>query len=163
MRGIVPDAILDRRDKIAFSTPDRMWARSLQPWFVRTFSSDAARSLPWLKRRRSAAGARAAHRAVGAVRLRSLADNQRDTLDRAVQCRNVPERRLAYFALDVPHKGQASHIHISEIVGNLRRLGWHIDLFAPEPASEGRTRRPIERIVVYSAVIARAIVAPAPL
>ena len=68
-----------------------------------------------------------------------------------------PERRLAYFALDVPHKGQASHIHISEIVDNLRRLGWHIDLFAPEPASEGRTRRPIERIVVYSAVIARAI------
>ena len=49
MRGIVPDAILDRRDKVAFSTPDRMWARSLQPWFVRTFSSDAARSLPWLK------------------------------------------------------------------------------------------------------------------
>jgi len=49
MRGIVPDAILDRRDKVAFSTPDRMWARSLQPWFVRTFSSEAARSLPWLK------------------------------------------------------------------------------------------------------------------
>jgi asparagine synthase (glutamine-hydrolysing) len=49
MRGIVPDQILDRRDKIAFSTPDRMWAQSLQPWFVRTLSSDAARSLPWLK------------------------------------------------------------------------------------------------------------------
>jgi asparagine synthase (glutamine-hydrolysing) len=49
MRGIVPDVILDRRDKVAFSTPDRMWARSLQPWFVRTLSSDAARSLPWLK------------------------------------------------------------------------------------------------------------------
>lgn len=68
-----------------------------------------------------------------------------------------PERRLAYFALDVPHKGQASHIHISEIVNNLRRLGWRVDLFAPEPASEGRARRPIERIVVYSAVIARAV------
>jgi glycosyltransferase involved in cell wall biosynthesis len=68
-----------------------------------------------------------------------------------------PERKLAYFALDVPHKGQASHIHINEIIDNLRRLGWHIDLFAPEPASEGRTRRPIERIVVYSAVIVRAI------
>ena len=49
MRGVVPDQILDRRDKVAFSTPDRMWARSLQPWFVRTFTSEAARSLPWLK------------------------------------------------------------------------------------------------------------------
>src|SRR5262249_56199825 len=38
--------------------------------------------------RRGAAGARAANRAVGTVRLRSLADNQRDTLDRTVQCRN---------------------------------------------------------------------------
>ncbi len=49
MRGIVPDPILDRRDKIAFSTPDRMWARALQPWFARTLSSDAARALPWLR------------------------------------------------------------------------------------------------------------------
>jgi asparagine synthase (glutamine-hydrolysing) len=49
MRGIVPDPILDRRDKVAFATPDRMWARALKPWFVRTLSSDAARSLPWLK------------------------------------------------------------------------------------------------------------------
>src|SRR5262249_56329863 len=38
--------------------------------------------------RRGAAGARAANLAVGTVRLRSLADNQRDTLDRTVQCRN---------------------------------------------------------------------------
>jgi hypothetical protein len=42
-----------------------------------------------------------------------------------------PERRLAYFALDVPHKGQASHIHISEIVNNLRRLGWRVDCLRP--------------------------------
>ena len=63
-----------------------------------------------------------------------------------------PEYRLAYFALDVPHKGQASHIHIKEIVSNLRRLGWRIDLFAPEPANDGRARRPLERIVVYSRV-----------
>jgi glycosyltransferase involved in cell wall biosynthesis len=69
----------------------------------------------------------------------------------------LPERRLAYFALDVPHKGQASYIHISEIVSNLRRLGWRVDLFAPEPASDGRARRPFERLVVYSAVIARAM------
>jgi hypothetical protein len=58
-----------------------------------------------------------------------------------------PERRLAYFALDVPHKGQASHIHISEIVGNLRRLGWRIDLFAPQPASAGHARSISSRMV----------------
>lgn len=61
--------------------------------------------------------------------------------------------RLAYFALDVPHKGQASYIHISEIITNLRRLGWQVDLFAPEPAGDGRSRRPFERVVVYSLVI----------
>jgi glycosyltransferase involved in cell wall biosynthesis len=37
------------------------------------------------------------------------------------------------MALDVPHRGQASFIHITEMVANLRTLGWHIDLFAPSP------------------------------
>jgi asparagine synthase (glutamine-hydrolysing) len=49
MRGLVPDAILDRRDKIAFSTPDRMWAEQLGPFFKRTLTSDTARALPWLR------------------------------------------------------------------------------------------------------------------
>jgi asparagine synthase (glutamine-hydrolysing) len=48
MRGLVPDAILDRRDKIAFSTPDRMWGQALRPFFERTLTSDVARALPWL-------------------------------------------------------------------------------------------------------------------
>jgi glycosyltransferase involved in cell wall biosynthesis len=65
--------------------------------------------------------------------------------------------RVAYFALDVPHKGQASYIHISEIINNLRRLGWRVDLFAPEPASDGRSRRPVERVVIYSLVILRTL------
>src|SRR5271154_1003796 len=68
-----------------------------------------------------------------------------------------PERRLAYFALDVPHKGQATHIHISEIVNNLRRLGWHIDLFAPEPAPSGRARPVPARMLEYLRVMARII------
>jgi asparagine synthase (glutamine-hydrolysing) len=49
MRGLVPDAILDRRDKIGFATPDRLWAQALRPWFARVLGSDAARSLPWLR------------------------------------------------------------------------------------------------------------------
>jgi glycosyltransferase involved in cell wall biosynthesis len=68
-----------------------------------------------------------------------------------------PERRLAYFALDVPHKGQASHIHISEIINNLRRLGWQIDLYAPEPAASGRARSIPARALEYARVMARII------
>ncbi len=32
MRGLVPDAILDRRDKIGFATPERAWLTALRPW-----------------------------------------------------------------------------------------------------------------------------------
>lgn len=32
MRGIVPDVILDRRDKIGFATPERHWLATLRPW-----------------------------------------------------------------------------------------------------------------------------------
>lgn len=32
MRGIVPDPILDRRDKIGFATPERAWLASLGTW-----------------------------------------------------------------------------------------------------------------------------------
>jgi asparagine synthase (glutamine-hydrolysing) len=49
MRGLVPDAILDRRDKIGFATPDRLWAHALRPWFQRVLGSDTARAMPWLK------------------------------------------------------------------------------------------------------------------
>jgi asparagine synthase (glutamine-hydrolysing) len=48
MRGLVPDAILDRRDKIGFATPDRLWAQSLRPWFRSVLASDTARQIPWL-------------------------------------------------------------------------------------------------------------------
>jgi asparagine synthase (glutamine-hydrolysing) len=48
MRGIVPDAILDRRDKIGFATPERSWLASLKPWVEEVFASDAARGMPVL-------------------------------------------------------------------------------------------------------------------
>jgi asparagine synthase (glutamine-hydrolysing) len=32
MRGLVPDAILDRRDKIGFQTPEQRWLSVLAPW-----------------------------------------------------------------------------------------------------------------------------------
>ncbi|HYH09777.1 MAG TPA: asparagine synthase (glutamine-hydrolyzing) [Thermoanaerobaculia bacterium] len=46
MRGIVPDEILDRRDKIGFSTPERTWMTSLRDWTVATLTSDTARAIP---------------------------------------------------------------------------------------------------------------------
>jgi asparagine synthase (glutamine-hydrolysing) len=32
MRGLVPDEILDRRDKIGFATPAGSWLLALRPW-----------------------------------------------------------------------------------------------------------------------------------
>ncbi|HKS27267.1 MAG TPA: asparagine synthase (glutamine-hydrolyzing) [Pyrinomonadaceae bacterium] len=48
MRGIVPEAILERRDKIGFATPERSWLAALKPWVEQVFASDAARSIPVL-------------------------------------------------------------------------------------------------------------------
>jgi asparagine synthase (glutamine-hydrolysing) len=48
MRGLVPDAILDRRDKIGFVTPEQQWMRSLQPWVEATLQSEKAKTIPAL-------------------------------------------------------------------------------------------------------------------
>jgi asparagine synthase (glutamine-hydrolysing) len=47
MRGIVPQAILARRDKVAFTTPIHQWLVSLGPWVKATLGSDKFRSLPF--------------------------------------------------------------------------------------------------------------------
>ncbi|CAB3901008.1 Asparagine synthetase [glutamine-hydrolyzing] 1 [Achromobacter insuavis] len=48
MRNIVPDAILDRRDKIGFETPELQWLRVLAPQIRGWLSEDAG--APFLKR-----------------------------------------------------------------------------------------------------------------
>jgi asparagine synthase (glutamine-hydrolysing) len=45
MRGIVPDPILDRRDKIGFATPEQRWLKTLRPWVEETLASERARSI----------------------------------------------------------------------------------------------------------------------
>ncbi len=45
MRGIAPDAILDRRDKIGFATPEQSWLTTLRPWVTATLVSDRARAI----------------------------------------------------------------------------------------------------------------------
>jgi asparagine synthase (glutamine-hydrolysing) len=46
MRGIVPDTILARRDKIAFATPERNWLGQLSSWVERVLSSETAVRIP---------------------------------------------------------------------------------------------------------------------
>jgi asparagine synthase (glutamine-hydrolysing) len=48
MRGIVPDAILDRRDKIGFATPEQRWLGELRPWLSDALSPDRLRRVPAL-------------------------------------------------------------------------------------------------------------------
>jgi len=47
MRGIVPEVVLARKDKIGFATPERAWLQSLKPWVESTFVS--GESIPALK------------------------------------------------------------------------------------------------------------------
>lgn len=48
MRGIVPDPILDRKEKLGFVTPEFSWLRALRPWVEEVLSSETARRLPAL-------------------------------------------------------------------------------------------------------------------
>ena len=48
MRGLVPNAILDRRDKIGFATPERQWLGAVAPWVDRLLAHEAARRIPAL-------------------------------------------------------------------------------------------------------------------
>jgi asparagine synthase (glutamine-hydrolysing) len=51
MRGIVPDVILDRADKIGFDTPEQQWLFALTPWIERTLFGADPRGLPVLDHR----------------------------------------------------------------------------------------------------------------
>jgi asparagine synthase (glutamine-hydrolysing) len=51
LRGLVPDAILDRRDKIGFATPERGWLKRIEGWVTPILASDAARALQELSER----------------------------------------------------------------------------------------------------------------
>jgi asparagine synthase (glutamine-hydrolysing) len=42
LRGLVPDPILERRDKIGFATPEAQWLRSLDPWAQTVLASGRA-------------------------------------------------------------------------------------------------------------------------
>jgi asparagine synthase (glutamine-hydrolysing) len=48
MRGIVPDTVLDRRDKIGFATPERSWLTQLEGSVRSALDGEVAASLPFL-------------------------------------------------------------------------------------------------------------------
>jgi asparagine synthase (glutamine-hydrolysing) len=48
MRGIVPDVILDRKDKIGFVTPEKKWLRQVQAWGDRMLRLDTVQHIPAL-------------------------------------------------------------------------------------------------------------------
>ncbi len=50
MRGIVPNAILDRRDKVGFATPEKKWLQQVNGWVQQLLDSRAGHSAPFLDR-----------------------------------------------------------------------------------------------------------------
>lgn len=49
MRGIVPDQVLERRDKVGFPTPEREWLMAHRPFVERVLKGEAARMIPALR------------------------------------------------------------------------------------------------------------------
>jgi len=49
MRGLVPDAVLDRRDKIGFATPDGAWMLKSQKWVDGVLYGEKAHQTPALQ------------------------------------------------------------------------------------------------------------------
>jgi glycosyltransferase involved in cell wall biosynthesis len=80
-----------------------------------------------------------------------LADTTSSSLARA------DTRRLCYLALDVPHRGQASFIHIGEMVKNLGERGWKVDLYAPAPLASGEQPLLIWRLLAQAQIVWRAL------
>ncbi|MEM0982933.1 MAG: asparagine synthase (glutamine-hydrolyzing) [Planctomycetota bacterium] len=52
MRGIVPDEILDRRDKVGFTTPIASWLGALGSWVEGVLTSETAHRMPGLDQER---------------------------------------------------------------------------------------------------------------
>jgi asparagine synthase (glutamine-hydrolysing) len=49
MRGLVPEGVPGRKDKIGFATPELRWLRALGPWVEALLRGEALRSIPALR------------------------------------------------------------------------------------------------------------------
>lgn len=59
LRGLVPEEILARRDKIGFATPESAWFKELYPWIEERLSGETLRMLPFFDPERTRAEWRA--------------------------------------------------------------------------------------------------------
>lgn len=62
---------------------------------------------------------------------------------------------LVYLSLQATIEGQASHAHVHEIIGGLKRRGWRIRLFEPGYATASKAPGPLARLVEFVAVQVR--------
>lgn len=59
---------------------------------------------------------------------------------------------LAYLCLEAPREGQASYVHVHEIISGLTRRGWTVDLVAPSYSGEWRRPGLMARLLQYAAM-----------
>jgi asparagine synthase (glutamine-hydrolysing) len=84
MRGVVPDAVLDRTDKVAFETPEADWLEDASPWVDKTLAEAAARQIVpvhveavrslWMRRHHWSGGTTGLWRAVSLLRWAQLVE-----------------------------------------------------------------------------------------
>ncbi len=71
----------------------------------------------------------------------------------------MTERRVAYLTLEAPRVGQASHVHVTEIIAGLQHRGWSVLLFRPSytdrAVKPGTARRLFEYALVQLRMWAR--------
>lgn len=48
VRGIVPDPILDRKDKFGFPTPEHSWLNAMRPWFKSVMEGETPKGIPFI-------------------------------------------------------------------------------------------------------------------
>lgn len=58
-------------------------------------------------------------------------------------------RRLAYLTLEAPRAGQASYVHVKEIVEGLRRRGWEVRLLQPAYTDAAAKPGAVGRVAEY--------------
>jgi glycosyltransferase involved in cell wall biosynthesis len=63
----------------------------------------------------------------------------------------VTDRKsLAYLCLEAPREGQASYVHVHEIISGLTKRGWTVDLVAPNYSGEWQRPGLIARMLQYA-------------
>ena len=50
MEGIVPDKVLQRKDKLGFATPEKKWVMGVKDWVDDNLAGDVAASIPFIDR-----------------------------------------------------------------------------------------------------------------